>query len=704
MSRTFIIAACLICAACASDGTSADVADALDAQTTLEATETATGDAPEASEASGPPESVAVLVRLDGEPAAGVVVSQGGLPERWTTDEDGRAVVTIDPAVEGDLAVVASHPDARVEAAMVWNDTQDVIIDLERFDPTDNPDYEFQNPGMPGHSPTSAQCGHCHKTIAEDFFTSQHPTAASNPVLQDLYAGVSAALEDKASCEGAGGIWKMGLTPGSREPGERCYLGAGVLPTLNPDCESAGCDDAAVSFGGCADCHAPGIDGALGGRDLLEATGYAYERGIHCDVCHHVEGIADDAPAGVAGRLGILRPSDPSSTPSFGDWRPLLFGPHDDIPNPFMGIVQRLVFQESRFCFGCHDLEQEVLVPGHEIDAARWPTGKLPILSTYAEWMAKPGSPSCQTCHMPPDPDVDNTADLQLFPSTVGVVGGWKRPVPSVRRHVWSGPRSEARLLAAKVAKVTLEAELVDDVLTVTATTKNTRAAHGLPTGEPLRSVLLLVEASCGDDLLTATGGDAVPDFGGALERKLAGEDWSRWPGAAPGDIVRVVQRSGDYYDYQGFGPFGDGTFTPAERGMPVEHVVGQSRITAVDDGVVTFEEPLPLGDVAYLVASSGFPVDGDDAGAHAGRPGFGFARVLVGPEGQRMVPHFLALDVASDNRLMAGASWTSTHQFKSTCDEPDLRAALVYRRYPLALARERGWEFKETVLSETNL
>ena len=92
------------------------------------------------------------------------------------------------------------------------------------------------------------------------------------------------------------------------------------MPTLNEGCgEDGPCDGVAENTGGCADCHAPGINGALGGRDLLEATGYAYSYGVHCDVCHKVEDIDLDAAPGVAGRLKILRPTEASPSPGCGD-------------------------------------------------------------------------------------------------------------------------------------------------------------------------------------------------------------------------------------------------------------------------------------------------------------------------------------------------------------------------------------------------
>ncbi len=74
---------------------------------------------------------------------------------------------------------------------------------------------------------------------------------------------------------------------------------------------------------------------------------------------------------------------------------------------------------------------------------------------------------------------------------------------------------------------------------------------------------------------------------------------------------------------------------------------------------------------------------------------------MLVGPDGARHVPHFLAVDVASDNRLMPTASWSGTWTFDAPCVEPLARARLLYRQWPLALAAERGWDPVDVVMQE---
>lgn len=643
---------------------------------------------------------VPVSVTLDGGPAEGVAVMQGGLPERWTTNAAGEATVSIDLTLPAELWVLASTDSARTGAARLDEDDLDapLSIELTSFDTSDNEGYDFRDPGEPDRRDTTAVCAHCHLTLNEDWVDSAHRHSARDPQVQDLYAGAAAAHANSAACAEAGGDWLGAPLPGGGD-GERCFLGAGTLQELN------GCDgpcEEATAFGACADCHAPGIEGQLGGRDLLEAEGHAYDYGVHCDVCHRVESIDLSAPPGTGGALRMLRPSEPGAFgfPEF----PLVFGPYDDVGSGVMGAVARDHFRDATLCAGCHELRQEVLVPGEAIDAARWPEGTLPIHTTYAEWLAGPLSPGapCQSCHMPPDPDAGNSADLTRLDLDPGLVPGWERPPGAVRHHTFDGPRDGVGEMLALSAAVDLVTELDGGTLTATATVTNVGAGHAIPTGEPLRAMVLVVEAICDATPLQPTSGFALSDLGGALARKEAGEDWTIWPGASEGMVVRVVERPGTWHDDDGFGPFGDGTFTAAQKGLPVENVVGEATITAMTDDVATFDAPLPQGDVAWL----GEPADttaSSPMDALAGSAGHAFARVLVGPAGARNVPHFLAVDVASDNRLMPTASWTGSWTFDAPCAAPVTTARLLYRQWPLELARERGWDPVDVVVQEVS-
>ena len=657
---------------------------------------------------------VEVYVTLDGAPQADLQVYMGGRPyDQVLTDASGFAQLELDLTVAGDHWVLASHPEARIAGGEAPDDEGGRIdLELLRFDPTDNLAYDFKPPGTPSIRKTTEFCAHCHVTINEDWYGSPHRTAASNVHVHDLYAGTAAALSDEAGCETAGGQWWTGIGPGTGAAAQRCYLGEGALPALNDDCgQTAPCDGEAEQTGACADCHAPGIGGTLAGHDLLDAVGDAYDYGVHCDVCHSVESVDLDDPApGVAGKLHIVRSNEEPSSPLLGQWAPLTFGPLYDVVNPVMGSVQRDLFHQADLCAGCHEYDQPVLVPGHAADPERWPDGTLPVHTTFGEWSASPlgdnGTP-CLACHMPPNPEVGNSADLHnVFEDVlIGVSAGWERPPGEVRHHTWVGPRTPDGYMLPLAAALDLSVDTDEDEVIVTATLRNAGAGHALPTGEPLRSLFVLVEARCEDVPLVAHGGDAVPDFGGAADQRTATDGFDVWPGAEPGDRIRMVRRTGAYHDYQGYGPFGDGSFDAEQKGMPVEEVVGSAVVMAVGAGdTVTLDTPLPDGDVAYRVrAPDHLPGEGDEAAEWAGAPGFGYARVLVGPDGTRMVPHFLAVDVASDNRLMPQDTWSSTHRFTGPCDAPSARGVVLYRPFPIELAAERRWNSRDIVATEAS-
>ena len=84
-----------------------------------------------------------VTVTLDGEPVAGVEVAQGGNTSRWLTDSEGRATVYLDLEVDGELFVMALHPEARTKGSYVFEGDAEAVVVLERFSPVDNEEYEF---------------------------------------------------------------------------------------------------------------------------------------------------------------------------------------------------------------------------------------------------------------------------------------------------------------------------------------------------------------------------------------------------------------------------------------------------------------------------------------------------------------------------------------------------------------------------------
>ena len=675
----------------ASSGTSSGDSTGLD---------TATGDS--SSTDSGPQLERRVVAFLDDSPAPGIRVMQGGASRMWLTGYDGSVVVSLDPDVQGQLAIVASHPSARAQAvALSLDDPGEVIVRLTTMLSGDNEAYDFAPPGVPG---SGKACSHCHQSLAEDWYGSPHRTSASNPVVQDLYAGAVSNIADEQRCESEGGQWWRGLEPGTGEAMHRCYIGVGALPTLNVSCgDTRPCDTNATVLGDCADCHAPGIDGKLGGRGLLEAQGDAYEFGVHCDVCHKVESLDLDAAPGVGGRLVIKRPLEPGNA-NF-PFQPLFFGPYRDVGMAMMGAVARDFYGTAEFCAGCHEHEQSVLVPGEAIDLQRWPGGVLPVQTTYGEWLAGPMNPSapCISCHMPPDAQVSNSANLERLNVEPGIRGGWIRLPGAVRHHTWIGPRQPQSGMLQNSAAVTVETARVGNRVVADVTVRNTGPGHALPTGESLRSIVLLVRATCGTTEMPAVGGSVVPEFGGWLSRKQSPEDFTIWPGAVVGDVVRTVRRTGEWAEYDGYGAFArDGGFAPSEKGIPVDLAAGMATVIAVAGDRVSFDRPLAAGDVAYRGRPSDDPLSGEmTADFVAGASGYAFARVLADAQGRTMVPHFAATDVVADNRLMPGQSVETRHEWLVTCDLPRVTAQLVYRPHPGWLVREKHWDTKHTTMVE---
>lgn len=646
-------------------------------------------------------ETVRVRVTLDGVPVGGARVSYGGsgvfVETSSRTETLGEATVSLRPEVTSfETAIIAAHPDARTLAIDLRFSPPEPVdgayeVALERFDPSDDPTYPFADPGPPGDRDSPSQCGHCHERMSDDWFGSPHQRSASNPVVLDMYQGTAAAL-DAAACAELGGRWVSGRLPGGSTRRTRCYLGDGALHAVNPSCDTPSCDDA-PEVDQCAACHAPGIDGTLSNRSLLEASGRSFEYGVHCDVCHHVEATEANAAPGVWGRLHVVRPSETGFIGLEGDDHvPLTFGPSWDSPNPRMGSVPRAHFLDATLCAGCHEYLQPAR-PGTSLDPSRWPGGGLPVHSTYSEWQASPYAPTtpCQSCHMPPDPGSANSSQKTI--TLPGVTFGWPRPPGSVRSHAFPGPRTPGGAHLGLAATVQLATRTVDGAFQVEATVQNVGAGHALPTGDPSRQVFLLVSATCGGRSLRASGGAVIGELGGVVE---VATELSQLTGARPGDLVRAV-RVGDFEDYEGPAPFELG-------GRLSVQAKGHRALSAVGTASVTASSPLQLG-TALPSADRYYLIRPDAPGAPmlAGLPGASFARVMTDAEGTLAVPHHRAVDVLADTRLPPRASRSSLHRFAldPDCSEAVVaRAQLIYRPLPRSLAAPRRWDRPDIVMT----
>jgi hypothetical protein len=264
------------------------------------------------------------------------------------------------------------------------------------------------------------------------------------------------------------------------------------------------------------------------------------------------------------------------------------------------------------------------------------------------------------------------------------------------------------------------------DALTLTTTLHNTGAGHAIPTGEPLRHIIVAVSASCDGTRRPQILGPTVSGLGGAWGSGRVGTEIQvvadpegcascllLWPGLpaelpAPETLaVRAIRPSGAFLDYDGPLDFASGgRFSVEEKGLPENSPIAEVSLVEAGPGWVRIAEPLPVveGDVLF-VSSAALPPGGGSPEPLAGFPGMDLARVLADAEGRQAVPHHRAVDVIRDNRVPAGgsASWELGWDVAG-CETVDVIGRVYYRRFPWALARERGWNGVDTVFSEQSI
>lgn len=695
--------------ACTSETTDVDSASVV---------QPSTDEVPESFEVTGQ------IVDEEGQPVANAYVMVGGQPDTMVlSGSDGAFSLWYTNIYKGTPAIVASKLGYRARGYEFFKPDTPITIDLTELKSPDNPDYTFQNPGT-GDDTREENCSHCHTDFAKDFWTSKHSEAASNPLLHDLYNGVTRLAGTEEMCTELGGQWMEGVEPGTDgNVISKCHVEHGVLSDLNPQCAESelACDDpniaeahAPTDFGGCADCHAPGIDGQLMGRNLHDAVGLAYDAGVHCDTCHKVRDVDMSKPAGFGSRLVVHRPGEPGRT--VFEWDPVYFGPIIDVPNVAMSASPQEKFNQSVFCAGCHEHDQPALVPETSLDDAKWPEG-LPIQSTYSEWESGPfNNPDtpCQWCHMPSYVDKTNSVDIATIENQ-SITFGFPRPVEDVRQHIFRSPfEGEPRLIDTAV-HLSIQTERVGDTLQVSTSVANVGCGHAIPTGEPMRAmyVLIDVETDCGAIVLQS--GSIVDEIGGSLASGVVGESvvlsdnvllWTLPDPLEYNELtLKVLRATGEYQDYTGIGYFAEPERTLEEKGMPNYTLVGQTAVTEVEGGLAMNEAiELQAGDKLFLVSTTATLEDGMASQGLVGRVGQSFAKVLVDADGNLQVPHYKATDILRDNRIPPGSNLVlpHTYQLGEGCTTGTVTATMLYRPHPMNLSQQYGWDAQDFVIAQT--
>ena len=209
----------------------------------------------------------------------------------------------------------------------------------------------------------------------------------------------------------------------------------------------------------CLSCHAP-MAGQLDDLDLARKVSW---EGVTCDYCHSIREVRDDGknPRAIV-RCGTVKS-----------------GPSKDSVSPAHGTAYSSVHTSALLCAVCHEYKNAL---------------GFPVVTTFSEWKLSPsgkGDLECQQCHM------------ELVKGAVVEPRVKRESSHLVNLHAMPGSHSVGQLNRALTAKLTAtrNGESVDVVVRV----KNEGAGHFLPTGSPMRQLILEVRATAGG---VATGID----------------------------------------------------------------------------------------------------------------------------------------------------------------------------------------------------
>ena len=346
----------------------------------------------------------------------------------------------------------------------------------------DDPNYRFNSPQV---------CFNCHSKVTRIWDQSKMAHTTANPKLLDMYYGTDA--------EG-----NLGRGEGYRLDNPR-------------------------SNGNCATCHAPSAAAAsrwsLDLKEVLDSPRTEWE-GVSCEYCHKVRKVVED-PSTPSGAAAILERQAPVRGRSI-----LVFGPYDDVVVPPMAASYNPLYDSGRFCSTCHS-HLKRLGPGKTWDRRKiysdeeWAgfgfenNSILPIQTTYQEWKHWQESlpaedpnkeKKCQQCHLSWQKKLLPYENFVVDGNARSMWGTYRSP-EQIRPHHFEGG-TKAQLQNALAMEI--EGETQGNELLLKVHISNTNGGHWVPTGEPMRSVMLLVEAHDSEDrALKLIRGSRLPDWAG---------------------------------------------------------------------------------------------------------------------------------------------------------------------------------------------
>ena len=417
-------------------------------------------------------------------PVAGAVVRVQTTKLSTTTDDEGEFRLTgLTPGKE--VFITAWQSGYFIVGAPAKPGDNAVEIEIHAHATEDNPDYAWlpseHHPGEGEHQ----GCAACHSNVGTQETTSlpvdewrldAHSQSAKNPRFITMYNGTDVLGHQ---------------SPITRYASSRDYGEFPLPPDLTKPYYGPGYKlDFPETDGNCAACHTPAASvNAPYGVNPTMVEGVAAE-GIPCDFCHKIWDVKLDPENQLPflNMPGVL--SYDFRRPQEG--HQFFAGPYDDVA-PGEDTYSPIQ-QESAFCAPCHH-------------AVFWDTL---VYNSYGEWLDSPYSnpetgQTCQNCHMPIGL-ADHFALLEE--------GGLVRDPETIRSHKMMGVMDEAFMQDA--VTISVVANRVGDEINVQVDIFNDNTGHHIPTDNPLRHLILVVDVfDTSGQRLVQIGGPVVEDYAG---------------------------------------------------------------------------------------------------------------------------------------------------------------------------------------------
>jgi hypothetical protein len=418
--------------------------------------------------------------------------------ERYTTsDKEGQFELQAGPLSGIRFMVTAGKEGWFNNGVMDYGSASIGDIFLNPVYLNDQPDYRFISPVI---------CSRCHGKLTQYWDQSKMAHTTSNPLVLAFFYGTDAYN-------------RQGIAPGYRL-------------------------DQPESNGNCVICHAPSV--AASSRrlpDMLSALRSPSTEwdGVSCDYCHKVRRVLPDKSNPSGSSAMLERQSSPTGASI------LVFGPYDDVVVPPMAASYNPLDQKGEFCSTCHSHLKNVKAweYGKVYSPSEWKGfgledgSTVPIQTTYQEWKQwqdglPPNDPNkgkkCQDCHMSWRKDM-LPYDNYVVDGMARRMWGTYRSPETIHPHLFEGG-TETQLKTA--LSMELEGEIKEGrtSLSINVYITNTNGGHWVPTGETMRSVMLLLRVTDSKGRpLKMTKGITLPEWTGRGKREDG--NYSGLPGMA---------------------------------------------------------------------------------------------------------------------------------------------------------------------------